>query len=292
MVDSVSPSSIRELCQRLCPELIAILSHNSSVSASSWEAELRTGKAVEILSLCALALAFKLNGGRLIVPRAIGSTPELFFLRNVVPRHHNALAGHRDAHAGSVPLSQRFLAALTPKFAVDIEGSTLSVFREGSPIHQILYATRQGSYYLDRPDLVVIDGNLEATVVDDVFVDFSFSGSSLECSGRFRVRNDAVFPLVYLRTEGAADRHALALVECSVGKSVTMATAQLRNYRALFAGENPLISMLVSGKKTNGHAFDFSAEIDLDGSISSVEATLNRSFDKLAKSIVSLISRR
>ena len=94
-------SDIKALAIELFPKLSPIISFKSEITRSTWESSLETGKAVEFVSLCALAESANRLGLTVKVPLLFTDNPDLFYLRNIIHRHHGAQPGHCPASVGN-----------------------------------------------------------------------------------------------------------------------------------------------------------------------------------------------
>ena len=103
------------------PEFSNILQVQSSVSDSSWQASLSTGKLLELSSLLFVCQSFKELGATISIPELYLDKPELFYLRNEMPLHHSAQAGHSASLYSEIELIDRFIAALLQKYLFTLE---------------------------------------------------------------------------------------------------------------------------------------------------------------------------
>ncbi len=263
-------SSLRKLAAILCPEIDEAINHNSPVTVSTWLNGIDTGKAVEFVSLCALVNTFKNSNFDVTFPQLYLNSPDFFYFRNVIPQHHGAQPGHQPAF-DSIPLAERFYAALCPKAIMrEPNGREFLVFREGHPIHLIAWYAEKREYYLERPDIVIAEGALELELIanDQLAFDYTHPGGNV--SGVLRVRNDINIPLISLKISGAKDVSVSGLVECSVGKGTDTAESQLLRYLNLFGTPHIPASVLINGNVNQCPAYDF--EVSLNLSCESVEA--------------------
>lgn len=255
---------IRELSSKLCPDLSDVIWHESEVTLSTWGQGLETGKAVEFLSLCSLINAFRHGGQEVNIPDLYKSHPDLFYIRNIIPRHHGAQAGHDAANGELLPLSLRFLGALTPRAVIQqSDGCPLLIFREGHPIHFINYAKQYNIYYLERPDLLISKASVDVELLNDSEVSFSYRYQTGLTSGKLRIANHAKLPLISLSHTGELDIPISGIVECSVGKGKDRASEQLDAYRSLCKAPPIPKSVLVNGRNKRCKEYDFEIFIDL-----------------------------
>ena len=255
---------IRELSWKLCPDLSDVIWHESEVTLSTWGQGLETGKAVEFLSLCSLINAYRHEGQEVNIPELYKSHPDLFYIRNIIPRHHGAQAGHDAANGDSLPLRLRFIGALTPRAVVQqSDGYPLLIFREGNPIHFINYAKQYNIYYLERPDLLISKALIKVEPLTDSEISFSYKCQSGFTSGKLRVVNHAKLPLISLDHIGELDIPISGIVECSVGKGKDRAGEQLDAYRTLCKALPKPKSVLVNGRNNSCREYDIEIFIDL-----------------------------
>ncbi len=255
---------IRELSSKLCPDLNDVIWHESEITLSTWVQGLETGKAVEFLSLCTLINAYRQEGKHVIIPELYNSHPDLFYVRNIIPRHHGAQAGHDAANGDTLPLKTRFLGALTPRAVIQQnDGYPLLIFREGHPIHFINYAKQYNTYYLERPDLLISKALFDVKVLNESEISFSYRYQSGFTYGTLRVANHAKLPLISLNQSGELDIPISGIVECSVGKGKDRAAEQLYAYRNLCKALPIPKSILVNGKNKPCKAYDIEIFIDL-----------------------------
>ncbi len=255
---------IRELSSKLCPDLSDVIWHESEVTLSTWGQGLETGKAVEFLSLCSLINAYRYEGQEVSIPDLYKNHPDLFYIRNIIPRHHGAQAGHDATNGDSLPLRLRFLGALTPRAIVkQSDGCPLLIFREGHPIHFINYAKQYNIYYLERPDLLISKASIEIELLNDSEISFSYRYQSGFTSGKLRIVNHAKLPLISLNHTGELDIPISGIVECSVGKGKDRASEQLDAYRTLCKVPPKPKSVLVNGRNKSYREYDIEIFIDL-----------------------------
>lgn len=204
-----------------------------------WARPWPNGAAFEWTTLAALAAQVIQQGWHCSFPILQIPTGEaLFPLRNEIPYHHGAQAGHAGANRHTYSLALRFLQSLIPKLILEKDEVYYSVFREGCPYHEIM----TGRIYDDRPDILFLAGRptpgFPRLIQDEKEVDFSFDftkGPTI--SGRLRVVNSRSLPCrVRSPKEGLAIPIA-GIVECSINKLPAVASAQLQAYADLFASQ-------------------------------------------------------
>lgn len=282
---SIAAIDIRELAIELFPGLSSVISHNSEITRSTWESSLDTGKAVEFVCLCAIADSAHRFGLRINVPSIYLNNPDLFYLRNIIHRHHGAQPGHEGATC-SISLQDRFKAALTPRIVLEYSDAFYGVYREGFPIHLIQTRYLGGSEYLDRPDVILVEGTVNVTEGVENEIDFSYISTCGNCNGTLRIKNDVTIPIKSYRAE-ISKIPTVGIIECSVSKGRERAEDQLNRYLKTFATDPMPATLLVNGKSKNCMAYDFNAIIDLrHGNIGNMKYELMSKMDSfLAKSI-------
>lgn len=264
---------LRELSSKFCPDLRDVIWHESEVTFSTWGQGLETGKAVEFLALCSLIAVFRQEGHEVKIPKLFRDQPDLFYIRNIIPRHHGAQAGHNAADGESIPLLLRFLGALTPRAIIEqSDGYPLLVFREGHPIHFINYAKKYNILYLERPDLLFSKARIHVESNNESELSFTYEFDSGLTSGRMRVANSPKLPLISLNNFGELDIPICGLVECSVGKGRDRAGDQLAAYKNLCKAHPLPKAVLVNGKNISCREYDIETFIDLNSEgISTIE---------------------
>ena len=85
-------------------------------------------------------------------------------MRNEIPHHHDAQAGHEAGLLNSIELDERFFSSLLPRVEIESASGQLLLFREGNPFHLIDKAFHKATTYKQRPDLVLISGTLDVEV--------------------------------------------------------------------------------------------------------------------------------
>lgn len=253
---------LRALCISIAPNLRAIIEHDSLVTASTWEAVGETGKAVELYSLCSLSSALSDIGIATIVPDIYNEKPDLFYLRNILHRHHGAQAGHAAA-INSIPLIDRFVAALTPKLVFENNALQYGVYREGMPVHLIEHLNQGNAEYLDRPDVIISEGTSACNLLSAEKMEFSYECHNGKCSGLLRIKNDSSLPIISYDTTLKENIPVTGIIECSVSKSDVRAEEQLQRYLSIFGNSPTPVSLIINGRQKKCPAYDFEAFIDM-----------------------------
>lgn len=215
-----------------------------------WDQPLVTGSAFQWTMVAAFISQARQHGWDNSFPAASLGVPSSFALRNELPLHHGAQAGHAAAQR-SLDLPARYLQAFVPKVIFHREGRYLSLFVEGCPYHVLMGPPP----YKDRPDILLLPGRLTPgypTLTNlDTQVAFSFDlAYGPTVSGSVRVANAPTISLLKRDPQEGFPIAAGGIIECSVNKTAQTATKQMQRYSTLFAtqqGSPPLF--LVTGNK-------------------------------------------
>lgn len=272
-------NELREVCLHFCPELKIVLAHESVITNSTWK-NIESGKALEITALCVTIFSFQKIGYTLSIPAIYKSNPDLFYLRNIIPRHHDAQAGHDAAFSNLVPLEDRFVASLTPKAVLkNSEEVVFSIFREGHIVHRLSHLLKNNNEYLDRPDIVIAQGEMSLFKTTETEIDFVYNQPIGNISGKLRIKNDNKIPLMSYSPSSGGDILINGIVECSVGKGSSHAGKQVKRYKTLFASIIVPSTALLNGYKYIGKHVEHEIFIDLvDWSREKVINTLENGF--------------
>ena len=198
----------------------------------TWQRPLESGIAFEWTTLSALAAQSIMRGWSYSFPVFnLSEGRFLFPLRNEIPFHHGAQAGHAISTQHGQTLTNRFLQSLIPKLLIWKEDSYYSFFREGCPYHKIM--TNQD--YIDRPDILILFGrpslDYPRLVKYGTEIDFSFDFNNREnITGRIRIINSATLPLISRTPQEGMIIPIAGLIECSVNKAPRVAAKQLQRY--------------------------------------------------------------
>jgi hypothetical protein len=252
---------LRESARLFCPDLQPVIDSNCDSAASTWNASVETGKAVELATLCGLISSIRKLKYQVKIPDLYFERPELFYLRNVIPRHHGAQPGHLGATVNAIPLEDRFAAAMTPKCEiVGDDGRHLEVYREGHPFHSIGAAVREHDYR-DRPDIVISSVDVNTIVSGSSELKFEYSQGDNVLKGSLAIRNDINLPLKSLTTDGNGLVSFCGLIECSAAKTVKHANTQLATYRKTFGLDPKTATLLVNGSPVSTSDYDRSIHL-------------------------------
>jgi len=289
LTKAIELAELRDIAVSFCPELEKIIRHESRATSSTWESGIETGKSIELLSLCALTYSLRSTGHEVTLPRLYDTNPDLFYLRNVLPRHHGAQPGHDAVTHDYIGLKERFLAAMTPKMQIrDLNGREFLIYREGHPVHLIAWLAGGKTEYRDRPDILIAAGACDLDPAGSGELGFKYSHSFGTVSGNLRIRNDIDVPLISVAVEGETDVPIRTIIECSVGKGSRSAKQQLRRYMELYSNPERPKSVLVNGKAGSCSAYDFELSIDISsGNAERLHQQLSQGFKAVAAGIAS-----
>jgi len=252
-----------EAAKMLYPSLSPVLDHRSAVSKSTWGTRVETGKSIEVLSICGLLSAAASMNFSVLIPSMYFENPDLFYIRNTVPRSHDAQAGHDATILDSIPLSDRFIAALTPKAILEhASGRKFLAFREGLPAHFISVIAKGGVAYLERPDIIIMEGDFDIQVEEAGVLGFHFHTCSGTLAGSLRIRNDTNLPLKSISSNFSNEKYIYSIIECSVSKGRVKAEDQLATYLELFGGAEVMFNVFVNGRDKPCPAYDHEILID------------------------------
>jgi hypothetical protein len=260
---------VRELCGELFPQIKAIIMRDSEITRSTWENGIKTGKAIEMLVLCGILGFAEKQCVDLIIPSVFFEKPDLFYLRNRFPQHHRAQAGHSVMFANQISLHDRFVAAITPRAIMKTKtGASLCVYREGYPLHYILFSIAHAAGYEQRPDLLIARESCSFSTDDKHKLDFLYTVNEEKMAGCMRIKNDINLPLIaYDYPEGFKPK-IVGLAESTVGKGKYQADSQLNSYFEIIPESRCSKTLLVNGKSCLSKAFDFEIMLSLGKSMS------------------------
>lgn len=227
--------ALKDEIAKLYSEYSVFILCDSPASLSTWEAELSTGKALEFIVQFALLKEFKELGATIKTSSYFDLTPALFYLRNEIPSHHGAQAGHEVAYENYFPLSERFLAAFLPKAEIDIRGKKFMLFREGNPLHLILHTWNGGEIYKERPDFSIISGEIFIESYNQNTISFIHKDVGNSAKITLTIKNSNLIPLAEYITSKNYEVKTFGIIECSISKSKINADKQLDGYIKLFS---------------------------------------------------------
>jgi hypothetical protein len=261
--------NVREQAATAFKNLKEIILYDSLLANSVWESELKSGKALEIVSLLALIEELQKCDGSVELVEKLAVNPGLFYARNEIPLHHGAQAGHEANLASELTLEERFLASFTPKATFrSNDGSSWMVFREGNPLHLLHTLVSEGDVYRDRCDLVLVRGSIKDVAVKGKVISFTHNDNGEHATYKMTIKNSPIIPLrdysfspnYFVKTSG--------IIECSVSKSKEHVDSQLSRYHELFqVDETDCPSLFIHGREGKSK-FD-TINIDLSNMVDS-----------------------
>lgn len=229
-------SNLQEQSSIVFPEFKSLIEDTSFESDSAWNSDIKTGKSLEILTLIKIISLAKKNFksfkiGDLFTP----PLQNLFYLRNEIPLHHGAQAGHEGSLISQISLENRFLAAITPRATFEFNGSSWMIFREGNPIHLIFALINGQEQYKDRCDLAIVRGTIEDIVVKNNVLYFSHVDHNESAHYEISIKNTPILPLKNFNSTPDYTVITGGVIECSVSKSKSHVDSQLKRYEELFS---------------------------------------------------------
>jgi len=227
-------SDLKRRSLQIFPDFEFIISAGSDLSKTVWESDLSTGKALEFVSLLALIREVKDLGASVHIDSYFHENPSLYYLRNEIPYHHGAQAGHDAVLDNEFTLFDRFVAALLPRATFEINGKKYMLFREGNPLHLIEAICIGRSVYRERPDLAIVGGFIELISVKRNEISIIHHGDEANARIEMSVKNSNLIPLKKYLPKDAYEVNTYGLVECSVSKTKSHVDNQLDNYVSLF----------------------------------------------------------
>lgn len=280
-----STEIVKIQCINYFPQIEEIINHKSAITNSTWDQGLETGKAIELLALCSTSNSLIKNGFEPIIPDLYFQNPDLFYLRNVFPRHHDGQAGHDVTCENEIPLYLRFLSAITPRVIFRKDGiDDLLLFREGYPIHQIIHYSKTGQIYLDRPDIVICKGTIHTELINKEELIIEYIQNSNQINVKIRIINHPKIPIISLNSSENFQPSLVGIIECSYSKNVRHAIKQLEQYRNLFSLNNQCTSLLINGKNKITGVYDYEIILNhsnLDLLHNSISTTINEFTKKI-----------
>lgn len=258
-------------------DLQFIINSNSSLASSVWKSKLSTGKALEVLSLLALLREISELKLNCAIPKLFQNQPELFYLRNEIPYHHSAQAGHEASTEGEFLLKERFLAAILPRATFEIGSEKYMVYREGNPLHLISKLLKGEPIYKERPDLIIVKGELLVEKYCDSSLSFLHvlaNGAKLKVE--LSIKNTNLIPIKSFSMSPEYLTHTSGIIECSVSKSKKHVDEQLDRYLSLFSNEaQHTTCFFIHGGKDEATNFS-TAKVDLNNLVSSFSSDVVR----------------
>lgn len=223
---------------------------DNPITRSTWEADLSTGKALEFIAQFALLDCLRELGALIAISNYYHQNPARFYLRNDIPMHHGAQAGHDAAFENDFPLAERFLAAMLPKADILINGINLMLFREGNPLHLLLHTWNGGDIYKERPDFALIEGEISVEHCNNLSITIMHKSGGGQAEITMSIKNTNVIPLKEYLISDDYVVATLGLIECSVSKTKIHVDKQLDKYAELFKSKSSIPRCLfINGDK-------------------------------------------
>ena len=264
-MSSIKLNSIAEF-----KELRFVIDVASPLSNSVWESNLSTGKALEFVSLIALIREISSMGFEWSIFEFFKNKPEFFYLRNEIPYHHEAQAGHDASVANDISLQDRFKAAILPRATFCANGEKYMVFREGNPLHLIFNLLSGKQLCKERPDLAIVKGEIILRESNDATLHFThISSDSEKVDVKLSIKNTNLIPIKSFSVSKNYKVFTSGIVECSVSKSRSHVDNQLDTYSSIFTCENQKLScVFIHGKKDEASYFP-TIKIDMNELVAS-----------------------
>ncbi len=231
-------SANRLLAIKKYSEFDELISSTSSRASASWEAEMSTGKVLEVATLFSVMNLLSDKISKVKVHDFLKSNTGLFYLRNEIPVHHGAQVGHLDSVDSEFSLLDRFVSSCLPRASFDIDGNSYMIFREGNPLHLLNSLYLKQDIYKDRPDIVIVRGSLEITSLSDKCVSFKHLVDSESCNFELGVKNSSLIPLRQYECTESYLVSTVGIIECSVSKTKKKVDSQLDDYIKLFTSRD------------------------------------------------------
>lgn len=234
------------------PQLETLIECEHSAALSVWNSPLSTGKLLEFLSLLSIFKSLRSMNIEVGLDQVYLNNPELFYLRNEIPFHHNAQAGHDAGSNGDITLQDRFLASILPRYQFQLLDQNFMVYREGNPLHVIQSALKRVEPYKERPDLILVDGYISVSNVSQSNLEFTHSSQTGTAKYTLSIKNSNILPLIEYSSSDKYEIYSPGVIECSVSKTKICVDSQLDDYSDLFsAKENKPECLFIHGKATH-----------------------------------------
>jgi hypothetical protein len=152
------------------------------------------------------------------------------------------------------------------------------LFREGCPYHKLLTQ----SQYDERPDILFVEAEIPSAtpLVEGQRLSYEINKNGVQlASGQLRIKNAPNLPIISRRPSEPVELDVLGIIECSVNKSIEVATEQLDRYSNLF---RPNHLALITG---NGLQLPTCCNCRVDLNLTT-ETLLEAQFRSAAKSVL------
>ncbi len=228
----------------LFPAFRNLILLDDNIAKSTWNAPFHTGKALELVSFFFLIEEFKKNGAIINIPDIYQEKPYLFYLRNTLPRHHSAQAGHSISLNDDIPLNERFVSSCTPKAEISFKENSYYIMREGNPIHEFENAIKKDYYYKDRPDISIYSGNVFVKE-EKHSINVLSKNNDASVTYKLAIKNTDNLPIQDYSETGCFNISTRGIIECSENKTSVAANTQIKKYGDIFRNkDNSLIAYL------------------------------------------------
>lgn len=236
--------NLRKRCIDAFPDHFSLINAGSPIANLTWDSDLSTGKALEFLSMLLLMDVAKHMGVTVEIDSFYYDNPDFFYLRNEIPYHHGAQAGHEASILNEISLENRFIAAITPKARMEYRGAKFYVVREGIPFHLIAHLIDGNQIYRVRPDLAIVYGDIEVGNVKDGTITARHTTYSGAAKIQLGIKNSDIIPVINYVVTGHYDFNTAGIIECSISKTDKHANKQIKKYSLLFSNGNQKPEML------------------------------------------------
>lgn len=258
------------------PYLNDIIKHESVSSRSVWESELKSGKALEFLTMLAVIDEIAYFDCEVKIHDRFKIDHELYYLRNEIPYHHGSQAGHDSVVNSDFTMEERFLSAILPRASFICGDKNYLLFREGNPLHQIETTFLGGTHYKERPDLVIVEGNLTDIEIEKGALTFSHVSKESSATIQLSIKNSNFLPLRNYVVQGKYEVITTGIIECSVSKTQRHVNNQLELYRDIFASESNTPKCLFIHGEPSQSKFS-NINIDMQNLVSEIRNGVSRS---------------
>jgi len=253
------------------PDFSSFIECKEQSALSVWEGELRNGKALEFLSLLSLMSVISESYSNCEIPHALFSNPELFYLRNEIPQHHLAQAGHSAAVNGSIDLEDRFVSSLVPRMTFCSRGKSYMIFREGNPLHLIYSEIALDKTYSERPDIIIVEGQIQDIQIANRRLSLNHITGGEQALIELSIRNTNILPVERYEKSANYSVKTLGVIECSVHKIRKHVDNQFTKYQKIFQSDSFIPECLfIHGDK--GKSIETTVHVDMNDLICSVSS--------------------
>jgi len=244
---------LRKNYLNLFPEFEIFITDGCPESVSTWEGPLSNGKALEVLTLFTLLSRIKKCGAEVKIEEKFYNFPSWFFLRNEIPRHHGAQAGHEFYNSGDISIKDRFEAALLPKAKIIQGTQKWMVYREGNPLKNIFdHFSGKPDIHI-RPDICLVSGDIEIEFLSKKRIQVTHRDREFYAVSQILAKNSELIPLYDFTCSKDYHVSTIGIIECSVSKITSVADAQLKKYLDAYETNKNCQVLLVNGLATTSN---------------------------------------